>query len=553
MKKKNITLETKQGYATEAEYSILADNLLYYEILDLLKFDSEDFFVDAELIELTIEVFGKTYQMEIVQNELRTYDYQRAIDGNIFQTKLDPCQTFRGKVKGTEGEVRFSIFKNGISGFFQLEDQKIFLERPLKLKLQDRELSTIIAYYEKDAIVESGSYCGVTTEHERKYVEWISKTLQNNLESESCKFLKIATDADYAFYQIYGSSTNAEILNIINIVEGLYVSAFNVYLRISFQNIWTSNDPYTGDPLTPTGAELLVSELRDYWNSNFTHVIRDVVHLFTGVNPYVGGVAGRVYDIGTICVSPKDSYGFSREMFLIFLVTAHEFGHNFGGIHSDGENCGPYIGSVMCPSLGEVPMYFSAASTTRISNFINSNGNCLSPSLYFKIVGSITICTAEVYSVSGLLLTDTVIWNVTPSNAATIISNGHSCTVHRQSGFNGPIILSAAIASICGPLILTKALQIGILNGASVDGFTSVPLHQLTLYMVQGLNVPLSEVIMFSWFVIPQNGGGGGITAVSPGIANAWFDTEGEYLLGVNIFNACGYYETPTLSVYVHS
>ena len=86
-----------------------------------------------------------------------------------------------------------------------------------------------------------------------------------------------------------------------------------------------------------------------------------------------------------------------------------------------------------------------------------------------------------------------------------------------------------------------------------VDGFTDLEIFEVGVFMVQNLNVPVQDVISFSWFVIPPIGGGGAIYEIQPGVANAWFDTEGEHQIGVNIFNACGHYTSPEFLVNVYS
>lgn len=311
--------------------------------------------------DIEVELFDKKYQLEVIPNEIRTDDFQSYINGKLVDGK-GPCETFKGNIKNTDREVRLCINENGISGFIQLEDQKLFIEKSIKFKLRNSGPTFFVVYYENDVIHKDNIYCGVTSEEESRFLDTLPKTSAVALSSNSCKLLKIATDADFEFFQIYGPAANAEILYIINLIQGVYTSTFNVIPRVSFQNLWTISDPYTGNPSTDAGSELLVSELRTYWQANFPAVVRDVVHLFTGVNANTSGVFGRVFEIGTICSTPANSYGFTKERFQAFLTTAHELGHNFGGIHSDGVNCGSSSASLMCQGQKQNPMYFSAAS-----------------------------------------------------------------------------------------------------------------------------------------------------------------------------------------------
>lgn len=373
-----------------------------------------------------------------------------------------PCQTFKGNVKDTDRAVRLSINENGISGFIQLEDQKLFIEKTIKFKLLDDKPAFFVVYYEKDVINKDDIYCGVTSEEEKRFLEKLPKPADTGLRASQCKFLKIATDADFEYFQIYGASANAEILNIINLIEGVYINTFDVAPRVTFQNVWTTNDPYTGDPSTDPGSELLVNQLRNYWQANFTNVVRDVVHLFTGVGANTSGVVGRVFEIGTICLAPSDSYGYTKERFQAFLTTAHEIGHNFGGIHSDGVNCGTINAGLMCQGTKQIPMYFSAASITRMSNFINANSACLTPSQLYRILGNSPICNLEIYTVSNLPTGGTVTgWSAQPSGAVTISGSGSTVTVTRNAAFSGQVTLSVVITEPCGIYNISREIQVG--------------------------------------------------------------------------------------------
>lgn|GEM_PF-5585406 len=392
----------------------------------------------------------------------------------------------------------------------------------------------------------------MTPEHDRQILKTLPKPSDVGPRTSHCRFLKIATDADFAFFQIYGSAANAEILDIINMIEGVYVDTFDVSMRVTFQNVWTTNDPYTGDPSTNAGAELLLEQLRNYWQTNFTGVLRDVVHLFTGVNANISGTAGIAY-LGTICNNPSYAYGLTRERFQQFLTTAHEIGHNFSGEHADGVNCGTSSASIMCQGTKQIPMYFSQASITRISNFINANSFCLSPSQIFRIVGDSPICSSEVFTVSNLRQTETAgTWSVSPAAAATITGSGNSRTLTRSSAYNGTLTLSVILTTDCGAVNISRVLFAGIPVNASVDGFTSVPTNYDTTYIVQNV-LAAAQVYDYQWFIIPNTGtgaGGGGITPIQPGVAEIWFANPGEYVVGCNLFNSCGWVEAQRLIVW---
>lgn len=269
--------------------------------------------------------------------------------------------------------------------------------------------------------------------------------------------MELATDVDYEFYQRYGSGSNAEVLAIINMIEGLYQSTFNMKINVTHQSVWTtSSDPFTGNPSTLDGAELLTNELRNYWESNRQGVQRDLVHLFSGRDYNQSGVFGRVYEIGTVCSARNKSYGFTKDRVTQFLTTAHEIGHNFGGIHSDGQNCGTSSASIMCQGDKAFPMYFSSASITRMTNYMNANSSCMA--IYYTMTGPSQICTTATYSIPGVPPGSTVTWNVTGTYSIVGSSTTNPVTVQRDA--HGYGTLTATITTTnCGVYTVTKNLS----------------------------------------------------------------------------------------------
>lgn len=554
MKRKSILLRGTKTVVGEADRRILDSYLTNYEIHELPKDEAAYSLTDDDGFDIAIELFGQQYQLEVYPNELRTDDFQNAINGKLVKMeRKSSCTTFKGVVKGTNREVRLSINEYGISGFIQLEDQKLFVTKSIKFNLSGGRPTLFVAYYEQDIVDKEGSYCGVTSEMERRFLDTLPKPSDSGHRSIHCRFLKIATDADFAFFQIYGSNTNAEILDIINLIEGVYIDTFDVLMRVTFQNVWTTNDPYTGDPLTIEGSWLLVNELRNYWQANFIGVDRDVVHLFTGVNAFVvNGAYGIVFDIGTICAAPADSYGLTRERFQQFLTTAHEIGHNFGGIHEDGINCKTTTASIMCQGDKQIPMYFSAASITRMGNFINANSGCLNPSLYFRILGDPFFCNSSVYTVSNLRPTETTVWSVTPTAAATITGSGNSRTVTRSGAFNGPFTLLVEITTDCGTVNISRLLYAGAITGHFIDGPINVQVNAQELYWAE--NPTPTDFIAWNWEFLDIPPGGATITPVFPWYAEIEFHSpaaNGDYILILTLTNECGISQGAPLLIHV--
>jgi hypothetical protein len=149
-------------------------------------------------------------------------------------------------------------------------------------------------------------------------------------------YLKVATDADYEFYQSRGNNvteTCGYIFSVLNLIEGVYESTFNLRIIVTFQNVWTTS----GDPYSSTNATTLLNQFRSEWNANRTSITRNIAHLFTGKI-----LDNTEWGIGWIGhVSDSYSYSLSMNRTEMFETTAHEIGHNLNANHppATASNC----------------------------------------------------------------------------------------------------------------------------------------------------------------------------------------------------------------------
>lgn len=551
---KKFKLIGREANVTYADTEVIKKRLKNFELLEFLNTKELNILIGEDHFELEITLLNKTYHLELFAHDLRTSDYRCAVNGELLKEN-SPNSTFKGSLKGTGNRVRLSITEHGITGFIEMDDHKLFIHPSTKFDLKEPKSLFFVVYSDNDVLSADDFFCGVSTEFEKRFLEALPKTTTVRQSSSPCLILKIATDADYAFYLNNFSSViiaNNEILSMINQIEDVYLDTFDLAIRVTFQHVWSTNDPYVGDPSIEDDVAEYLDSVENYWEGNFTFVVRDLVHLVSG--RLITEVSGAAY-VGVVCSNPSKAYGYTLERFRDYLTMAHEIGHNFDGRHEDGINCGLPSASLMCQRTKQYdPMYFSPASITRISNYINANNACLDPLLAYKISGNSLVCVSETYTVSHLLPSTTSVWSVTPSHAATISGTGNSRTVNRNPSYNGPFLLNIVITANCGSINLSKSLYAGAPNNISVDGFTFVPRNQSQIYMAQ--NVPVQAGITnYGWFVIPDPGtgaGGGGITPLSPGVAEIWFENAGSYDVGVNVTNPCGWVESEKLTVEVY-
>lgn len=221
------------------------------------------------------------------------------------------------------------------------------------------------------------------------------------------QIVEIACDADFQFYQSNGSSvsnTEADILNIISRVEDIYEAQPEILYEVTTIIVRSSsNDPYTSS--VPAG---LLNQFRQHWNSSQQSVVRDVAHLFTGVN-LDGSIIG-IASLSVIC-SQSSGYGLSQSKFSGSIVsrtglTAHELGHNWSVNHCNGQSdCG-----IMCSSLGGCTgnlQNFGVSPLAQIVNHKNSR-SCLEdavpppvPSISSVTPGAVAVLDGELVTLSG--------------------------------------------------------------------------------------------------------------------------------------------------------
>lgn len=209
--------------------------------------------------------------------------------------------------------------------------------------------------------------------------------------------IKLATEADYEYVNPLGGSAaaNTEIMNIMNMVEGVYQQELGLSFRIVYQHTWATPD----DPYDSTAPAVLLQQFEQYWNTNLTGTSRDTAHMWTGrdLDQDTIGFA----EIGTVCRQPSRAYGLSQRVFDVDIkvgITAHEIGHNLGATHPDEETppVSACVNSIMESHVG-YSRSFCQFSRDQITNYVNANASCLSAT--YSISGHIvppdfrTICT----------------------------------------------------------------------------------------------------------------------------------------------------------------
>jgi Metallo-peptidase family M12/FG-GAP-like repeat/Reprolysin family propeptide len=346
-----------------------------FKKFDLVRINNQNALRQAESNrQLSIQTPAKNFQLSLTPNDLRSPRY-RAEDTTTGGTRtLEKGQvtTFKGKVTGDgSSEVRLMIDGTRIEGYFISEGRKHFIE-PANRHSEFAGRDDFIIYQEGDLLKNDLFSChsdiGEKIERGKKYV------FSNAAETtQGMQEIELATDADFQFVTVTGGAvaTNNEILNTLNMVEGLYQNELNLTISVVFQHTWSTPDPYT-----TTSANNFLTSFKDYWNANFTNVARDSTHIWTAKPNLLN--QGLAY-IGTVCVDPEYAYGFSGKIEwneAKYLITGHEIGHNLGANHADeAQSCTRTLMNTVL-YVG-TPLTFCTFSRTEVSSFAASNGSCL--------------------------------------------------------------------------------------------------------------------------------------------------------------------------------
>ncbi|HWT00346.1 MAG TPA: carboxypeptidase regulatory-like domain-containing protein [Pyrinomonadaceae bacterium] len=362
--------------------------------------------------ELSFKTSAGTYELELEPNDMRADNYSAVeigADGIERPVWMNgPVRTYKGSVRGMQGaQARFTVDDDTLEGVIITPAERYFIEPKRKYAAEAAE-SEFVFYKSSDVNADAAGVGGTLDRELRHQAEALSSKVQN-LEAASLGVLpattvrdvQLATDADAEYVAALGSSAaaNAEILAIMNQVEGVYQTQLGLSFTVVHQNAWTnaSTDPYTtnepggcytaamcglapGEALDPKG---LINELGEWWKANKAGVQRDLTHLWTGKD-VLGSTVGLAW-MGVTCQSPSYAYGFSQRLTSLpgkYIVTAHEIGHNFGADHSDGKTgcsntiMGSFIGTgfTFCPfSVGQITDHATAFSSCLTSCNISAS------------------------------------------------------------------------------------------------------------------------------------------------------------------------------------
>ncbi len=180
------------------------------------------------------------------------------------------------------------------------------------------------------------------------------------------RVLEVATEADYEFSQLHGTSTNSYIRAVLNAVDVIYSSSLGIRIKIVRQR--TQGVP-TRNSRSIEALDLLEEFRRGEFASNSR---ADIRHLFTG-RSIQGLTIGIAYVAATCTANGIYGVGLSQDVSegLQPFLAAHEIAHNLSATH-DGE-----ARSIMNPAITQENNRFTTQAITSIQDFVSTTGSCL--------------------------------------------------------------------------------------------------------------------------------------------------------------------------------
>ncbi len=160
-----------------------------------------------------------------------------------------------------------------------------------------------------------------------------------------CRRATTAIETDREFTTaLFGGDADASMAYataLIAAVTEIYQRDVNARMEIVFLRVWTGADPWNEDNTIDQ-----IYQFQDYWNANMTHIVRNSAHFLSG-RALGGGVAyypGLCQDGFDYALSAnlngffpyplQDNHPQNWDM----MVTAHEYGHNYGAPHTHSMN-----------------------------------------------------------------------------------------------------------------------------------------------------------------------------------------------------------------------
>ncbi len=282
-------------------------------------------------VRTTVAIDGVDRTLELLPHSVRSdgFELKAQVEGGSYVTlEPPPVRTLRGTVVGIEGSVvAASLLEEGLYARIMMPNDTQYWIEPVQARLADAAVDEYVIYRGVDVIPSNGQCLAI--EHNEQQAKGSASGVV--LSGGQSFIAEVAVDADFEFFQRWGSGTTARMESVINSMNIQYIRD----VGIEHQIVTTIIRTVSGAPYDSTNPNTLLNQVRTQWRNNHTTIARDTVEMFTGKN-IDGSVIGIAW-VGVVCstnfgysVVQSDccgSFGCATDL------SAHEIGHNWNASH----------------------------------------------------------------------------------------------------------------------------------------------------------------------------------------------------------------------------
>ena len=377
---------------------------------------------------------GTPWKIDLVPHDMRSASCREVAitsEGQIVLPRRENI-TYRGDLLlQNGGEVRMTISENLFMGYVTIEKEEIFFE-PLSGVVKGFPDDYYVLYNAKNAISSPDNNCGAIQVDEYSPKKDQVEAISQGSRDHECLEVELGIASDSTMFDLWGSvqAVNDRVITITNLMEPLY-AVFNLNYLITDMFVATNTDPWSAVS-APTGFSDEAFDILDDFSAwapgNLNN--HDIGQFWTdrdiqgcGSGPGNFGLVGCAQIIGGVCGA--SSYNvcedYSNNLTTLRVLSAHEVGHLWDGIHSlaDPDATPGNPTTVMFRNITTSATAFTPGNAARINAHIHSRP-CLAD------CG--TLCDIEITFVA-------------PSNETCPGANDGGITVVATTS-NGPITYS---------------------------------------------------------------------------------------------------------------
>lgn len=268
-------------------------------------------------------------------------------------------------------------------------------------------------------------------------------------QAQTVRVVTISAFTDPEWQFTYGSSSSAEIAEVLNTSEALYSSQLGIRFRLLSITNFSSSSP-----------EMIPGKiLAEFQKHPDAQGESNVKTLFTGKD-MDGSTVGIAF-LSSVCYGKGFEYNVVQSYGLLTPnIFSHELGHSLGAVHDTVNR-----GTVMYPTISFGDIRFSTESADKILAFLNAYGSCVATEpMTPPLDGATLSLTKRSKNISVKLLSrdgtgigsQKVIYQIANKKGSQVTGQDGSITI--QVRVRGRVRIAAYVESSPG-IKITKTLR----------------------------------------------------------------------------------------------